>query len=710
MVLIYDINQQQELSETFLEVVKPYKHFKGVSFVGSFKVLEEILGQFETVSLILGMEDTQTGQNLDHIFGFNQKCHDIKQLSQDFLDRISDESFKIHFTKDRLFHSKYFILEDDDGNYAILNGSMNLTKQAMEKNHEMVWIYRGNTRELLTADTIYEDFISIFRNHFENESVPYLDRRLISEIRGKTDDEIKDIIISRTFEDLEDNSIKFTPSDIAQIFEQRKYFVESEMVGTLQKIFTPKGNKRRIKKDELKEELKRITIKIPQVTEDKAEKEFVFSKPYWLYDEEDKKLVIGEHQLGPENATRDDLITFVQIIKSYQENKVTNESQQALSAFLYVMTSPLIWKIREIYHQNGRNRDQVPITLALLGQGTSGKTMTIRDYFKPFIGDKSPLIGFETLGSTTARNINAQLNFIDHYLRSEIVSPLIIDEVREIFFSGKDAVRSIKTWSNDIDGIHGCNIITSNTENVSVKPEIRKRVYYISITARYKEINDQVYDFNDLKTKLTARLYHEVVYHLNERLNNLSSRDRDALLVDFMSLTKDILKTILKNHGLLYDLPKEIWENYDYGVATFKRDWEILLQGDRYQNVSFKVGNDKEFSISSKLFEGNGKFEAKKQKDMQEYYNKLPSGVGIDLFPSGMVLNIDAFDRFLGSNATRSLYNQENRVLEKEQSDLTVHLLKEQQEMNKQLLEIQKQVLSQPKKKGFLTKIFGSSE
>ncbi|MFR5662242.1 hypothetical protein ACLOC1_06315 [Limosilactobacillus mucosae] len=46
-----------------------YDTLSGVSFVGSFKIIEqELLPRFKQIKLILGMEDQKTGQNLNQFF------------------------------------------------------------------------------------------------------------------------------------------------------------------------------------------------------------------------------------------------------------------------------------------------------------------------------------------------------------------------------------------------------------------------------------------------------------------------------------------------------------------------------------------------------------------------------------------------------------------------------------------------------------------
>lgn len=53
----------------FFDLTMAYDALSGVSFVGSFKIIEqELLPRFKQIKLILGMEDQKTGQNLNQFF------------------------------------------------------------------------------------------------------------------------------------------------------------------------------------------------------------------------------------------------------------------------------------------------------------------------------------------------------------------------------------------------------------------------------------------------------------------------------------------------------------------------------------------------------------------------------------------------------------------------------------------------------------------
>ena len=92
MLTIYDLKNNVMLKQPdFFKLVEGYDSFKGVSFVGSFKIIEkELLPRFKQIDLILGMEDQKTGKNLDQLLNVSNKVKQLLSLSRDsdFLDRI----------------------------------------------------------------------------------------------------------------------------------------------------------------------------------------------------------------------------------------------------------------------------------------------------------------------------------------------------------------------------------------------------------------------------------------------------------------------------------------------------------------------------------------------------------------------------------------------------------------------------------------------
>ncbi|WP_172994167.1 phospholipase D family protein, partial [Lactobacillus helveticus] len=560
MLTIYDLKNNVMLKQPdFFKLVEGFDTFEGVSFVGSFKIIEqELLPRFNQINLILGMEDQKTGKNLNQLLNVSNKVQQLLSVSSDFLERIEDQTLQLKFTKDELFHSKYFIVENDT-DFIIFNGSMNLTQKALKHNHEMLWMYYGKKNNIQDLK-IYEEHQKLFKKNFEEDSVDYLDRKIINNLYGKTKKQITAIIADEVVDKVQQNIVEVNPEDIIKVTKdaQRKeqtYELHPEIVQKVAKeLFTEKGNKRR-NEEKVREEIKQI---IYQDFDDSSQNRVIkaselYPKLIWAY--QDNEIITEDsntnlfHTLNTnlDLVTKDDVRTFIRIIESFRLNKVKDESHQALSAFIYLMTAPMIWKIREIYRKSNfsKSADQIPLSMVLIGRGTTGKTLLVRDYFKKFIGDTSHSIQYTEINDGNASRTDKAVRFLDNYLHSaRFISPMIVDELNSNFLHSKVALNAIKQWSNTITGIHNINIFAMNhnagSKEINNLEEITKRVYYLSFEAPWLPTNQQEINYNILINDNNDHIYRYVVSELNKRLINLTGEEEAKLIDDYLSLTKDI--------------------------------------------------------------------------------------------------------------------------------------------------------------------------
>lgn len=251
MLTIYDLKHNTMLYQpNFFDLINGFDQFSGVSFVGSFKIIErQLLTRFKQVNLILGLEDQRTGQNLNQFFNISRKVKELTSANKIFLNRLEDGTLRLRFTKDHLFHSKYFIVENNDS-FIIFNGSMNLTKKAITDNHEMLWMYAGNKSD--PADQpIYAAHQQLFQQNFTEDSIDYVNRKLIGQIRGKDKQAITAIVTDQTLDQLQNSELHINPDDITKITNadqqssQRFALVPDTTARVIKAIYTAKGNKRR---------------------------------------------------------------------------------------------------------------------------------------------------------------------------------------------------------------------------------------------------------------------------------------------------------------------------------------------------------------------------------------------------------------------------------------------------------------------------------
>ncbi|MCH3922839.1 phospholipase D family protein [Limosilactobacillus sp.] len=694
MLTIYDLKKQQMLYQPdFFELIKGYDHFAGVSFVGSFKIIEkQLLPRFSQIELILGLEDQRTGQNLNQFFNLSRKVKEIAGASDEFLNRIEDGTLQLRFTKDALFHSKYFIV-DNETSFIIFNGSMNLTKKALSENHEMLWMYAGS-KSSPADQAIWQAHRQLFHQNFTTDSTDYLNRKIIEQVRGKTKKEITAVLANAALTQLQDDQLKVHPEDIVQIADTAKWtkeryeLIPSPAAEVVRAIYTPKGNKRR-NQEAVRDKIKQITYQSFSDPQDETvSASSLYPQPMWIY-EGDQILVKntqGQFQpLAPADdlVTKADVVNFVDIIKSFKYNKLRDESHQALSAFMYLMTAPLIWKIRQIYRQSNyaRSADQVPVSMVLIGRGTTGKTLLVRDYFKPFIGDHSRSVQYAEINGGTGSHTNKAVSFLGNYLRSKrFISPMIIDELNDNFLQSKVATNAIKQWSNTIEGIHNVNIFAMNHNAgghaINNLEEITKRVYYLSFEAGWLGMDQQRYDYNILMNNINDHLYRYVVGKLNQRLNNLTGMDESRLIDDYLSLTKEIVEQLLEKFGLGNELADIIHDNYDYKVDRNRITWKMLIRDDGFKHVDFAPGDDQRFTVSKAIFNNiKGSTYENINQTLDNYFNMFPRELGIAIYQydNGMLLSIDKFDHFIGEPLIRNYYNRVHQS-EHQQDSMTAYL------------------------------------
>lgn len=694
MLAIYDLNHHEMLkAPDFWALTDGFTSFRGVSFVGSFKIIEEeLLPRFKKVDLILGMEDQQTGQKMEQLFNVPRRVREIDAASDTFLDRIEDGTLRLRFTKQYLFHSKYFILENE-AEFLLFAGSMNLTKPALTQNHELVWCYRGRKDE--PADQpIYQAHLDLFNQNFDQDSTDYLSRKLVAKLRHQ-DKKTLTAVLTDQVADEAATAVTLTKEEIATVSDehQRERELKPHWVKAVQAVYTAKGNRRR-DQEQAQKDAKNLYYQAFEKDERQVRPENeLYPQPMWTYDEEAGQVLVQNpttnryEPLQTGDLTAEDVENFVHVIDSFKTNKMRDESLQALTAFLYLMTAPLIWKIREIYRDSNfaPSADQVPLSLVLIGRGTTGKTLLVRDYFKPFVGDTSPSIQYSMINPTNGRTERA-LGFLDHYLQSQrFVSPMIVDELYENFFHSKPATNAIKQWSNMLEGIHNANVFAMNhnasSKGINNLEEITKRVYYLSFEAGWLPTEEQKYDYQILINNMNDHLYRTVVAKLNDRLTHLAGADEGKLIKDYLSLTKEILADILRQYGFYDQLAPLLAQRYDYKQDQNKTIWRMLLAENNFKNVYFTAGDDQHFTVSKAIFNDlKSNLYQNSNETLDNYFNMLPREMGIGIVQNdiGMILDIDKFDQFIGEPLVRRYYEKQHS--EETQQDAITRILEAQAE------------------------------
>lgn len=617
---------------------------------------------------------------------------------------------------------------------------MNLTKRATSSNHELMWMYSGERKD---DDPLYQAHLQLFKQNFGEESNEYLDRKTIKDLRGKSLQEVSEMLLGDLFSQVQNNQLSFKAEEIAKVTGEKQPSTDSYQLlpeattKVLKTIYTPKGNKRR----NLQESQKKVQKIIYRGFTTGNEKQEIkanslYPRPMWSYSDDNQIIIANEtgdtsHPLtvSLDDVTREDVVNFIQIIKSFRYNKIQDESQQALSAFMYLMTAPLIWKIRQIYRESNfaKSPDQVPVSMVLIGRGTTGKTLLVRDYFKRFIGDRSENIEYIQINEGVSSHTNRAVDFLGNYLQSgRFISPMIIDELNENFLHSKVSTNAIKQWSNTIKGIHNVNIFAMNhnagSKSINNLEEITKRVYYLSFEAGWLERKQQKHNYEILVNNTNDHIYRYVIARLNERLNNLPGMQESELIDDCLSQTRAIIKELFSHFGLEKELAEIIDQNYNYKVDRNRITWKMLIRDDAFKHVAFTEGDDQQFTVSKAIFNNiKGSTYENINQTLDNYFNMFPRDLGVAIYQydNGMILNIDNFDRYIGEPLIRNYYNKVHQA-EKRGDQLAAILesQKKRDQQQEQVIQNQTKLMQEmmkklspdePKKQGVFSRLFHKS-
>ena len=714
MVAIYDIKTQAPIGANFKELTEGYESLQAISFVASFSTIDkQLLPQFQQIQLILGKEDSATASRAVEVLSKPQQL--AKQLgsfeNETFLNRMLDESLQLRFTKDRLFHTKLYILSKGD-HYRVMQGSMNLTDRAQNHNHEMLWVYDGTA-----SDELVSHHLDLFQDLWDNESAEFLDRKIIPDIMGQGVDQIKYVLTNQLTDEIIEGSHGLKREEIQAVLEVEpetdvQYELETIAVETAKVSYTSAGVRKRTELAKFREQIKQV-MKVRVAEGEVIVDEIERHDDIWRYDTDRNEIVVfkdGESTgsvLSTDEVTKTDAEVFAKVIESYRANKFKDERASLMTGFLYLMTSPLIWRIRETFEEHRLNRENIPVFLVMMGQGLSGKSDALNRYFRPFVGAEGKAIDMSTdpnFSAFSGHQSQRRVKYIEGEIyQDKVVSPAFFDEVDPKLFDNPTAINMFKAIGNSRVGIHPAGIMVSNASMSGLKKELQKRIQYVSIVGDFLEEDDCPIDYQKLSTQITDRIYREVVSRLNDRLINVSEEDFKLLRKDYLSITREILRDIMDRHGI--ELDDDVWAGSDYIKERARSNWPTKILTADPSHILMMRSDSKTATITEHVFKPNtGYNKTGINEEMDAYANMLPRGVVLRRADNNLQVDIDRFDKAVGEPILRTIWEDRFRT------DLTVDAVKRQQDATQETLAQVVQLLAEREakpKKGLFGRIFG---
>ncbi|MBH8609120.1 phospholipase D family protein [Thermoactinomyces sp. CICC 10521] len=643
--------QPMELSFEKIFDHSVYTELLAVTYVASPRFFFEQTNGFEKIQLILGIADpSQHHQIYRHFLDQKKRLDDWHSFPEEVKENLLQERYQLRYPEPgTVIHSKFYLMHNPQTNQKrIAVGSANFTKNAL--------VQPNQYEELL----VYDDPV-LYNVYFDR----------FYALKAKTQDYIPDMVRRKTKEEticllpndpdlltdlLREELVKLSHKEIAvseetfnQLDQEVKELAKSQEIADRVNrlvLLTHKSDKKQGMKKLLT--VKQLEQKIPKIraliSPTYQRKEHLDPRPLLIVDrgnlylyhkeKEDERATVFSKPAAIETI-REQLQLIHRFVEAYRtftsKGDVANQ-KRVYEAILYAFVSPYIWKMREDLILSGggdaSQRSQFRPFLVLAGRALSGKTTILE-----FIAD---LMGYK---GTTKFISYSKLNRADSvlpFMESELVAPVLMDEISQAFFTGTAGERVTKMGANDLEGVHPCLIGTTNAADFSMESQLARRIYCLFIsntfdTNRLKESSEYLFQ---IKSKVTTDLFRDFTYRLAQRIQG---DEPFAFEDDPVRVARLIFKEYYQQTGLSqppYFPEGKLNDYYERGKLIWRN---LYIQNKK----AFKNRKDKVFVNIDEL---TTKGERKSRKILISY---IPADI-VDEETGVLVLDRKKFFSFIG--------------------------------------------------------------
>ena len=687
------------------EHIQKPTEFKGVSFVSSIKFIEKyLLPRYQSVTLILGLSDNGTasiGQRMAQLTDRNKFVkYGYENQKSEFTKRILDGTLKLYFTKQELIHTKLYLLTNDH-DYLALSGSMNLTEAALHRNVEQLAGDYGSKEAQL-----YQCHQQMFADNF-NRAATYLDaKKMAGFIKAKNAEQLQINVYTDTADMLKNKDdgnkdVIVLPAEEVKKYrsehnsdEELKKLSARERLSVIQtvRLFGDAGYKKR-QLNNIGQELYELKQVVKHVSKNNAtagkieHEEDLYPKPVLFYNngqlfeaprigDQVKSTVVKSDLAGAD--LKEQLQLFSDIAHEYDNYKEVGEGWQACDFMCFLFEAPWLWKIRNMYElsPSARSREDVPLGVALIGQGRTGKSTLGKRFAAKLTGSGNFLDGgvFDPKNYALGKsNINMTItNVLNDYMYSGPVNPMMIDDISPDLTTQPYFDRFIKEITNNRNLTQPLPsfIFTMNRREddsksqFSLKPEIMRRLWYLSFESTFAgEESAREKKLNDLLSRANDKLYRYCQVELAKFFDDVSPEAEQQIENDFLYPIKYVLKQAMDQFAMFDQVQDYFKDNYDYSLFVGRNDWTMLInQAEIGTDIVFVKQDDRlKAQINKQLFNKVSDNTARNSGSMlmDRYFQYLPRKYRISYqrTSTGFIVDVKNFDRWLNSDTLEQRYN-----------------------------------------------------
>ena len=501
--------------------------------------------------------------------------------------------------------------------YLAYAGSMNLTSAALNHNLEQPDCDYGSQK-----DSLYQCHLRLFQDNFDHAATFLNAKQMAGYLRAENKKQLQvniytdSVAILKNIDHGNNKNIVVLPADDIKKFKDQhsadaalKQLSAEEKLTVAQtvKVFGAAGHKKR-NLENIGQELYSLTQVVKhedhkKSVESKIEREEdLYPKPVLLYHGGQlfEAPRVGDHiqstkltsDLDGENLQAQ-LQLFCDIAHEYDNYKEVGEGWQAFDFMCFLFEAPWLWKIRNMYDlsTSSKSREDVPLGVALIGQGRTGKSTLGKRLAAKLTGSGNFLDGGVldpknyALGKS---NINMTItNVLTDYMYSNgPVNPMIIDDVSPDLTTRPYFDRFIKEVTNNgsLTQPIPSFIFTMNRQEgdtksqFSIKPEIMRRLWYLSFESTFAGDEHEREDkLNDLLGRANDQLYRYCQVELAKFFSDVSDETEQQIERDFLYPIKQVLKQALDQFGMYGTVAEYFKDNYDYSLFVGRNDWTMLI-------------------------------------------------------------------------------------------------------------------------------------
>ena len=711
MLDILDYTKQELISDADFwkfagEHLEKATEFRGVSFVSSIKFIEEqLLPRYDKVTLILGLSDNGKESIGKRMRQLNDRTEFVnygyEHPDSEFTKRILDGSLQLLFTKQELIHTKMYLMTSDD-RYLSFAGSMNLTEAAIHHNLEQLDSDYGTQ-----TDPLYQCHVQMFNDNLRHATT-YLDaKKMAGFIKAKNKEQLQINVYTDTVnmvknKDTGDQDAVIIPAEEVKEYkdqyssdEELKKLSAPEKLSVAQtvKLFGNAGYKKR-NLENIGKELYSLTQVVKHVSrnDDNSGKitreEDLYPKPVLFYNNGQlfEAPRVGDNvksELITSNLTgdrlREQLQLFSDIAHEYDNYKEVGEGWQACDFMCFLFEAPWLWKIRNMYElsPSSKSREDVPLGVALIGQGRTGKSTLGKRLAAKLTGSGNFLDGgvFDAKNYALGKsNINMTITTVlsDYMYSAGPVNPMMIDDISPDLTTRPYFDRFIKEITNNRSLTQPLPsfIFTMNRREgdsksqFSLKPEIMRRLWYLSFESTFAGDEDErEAKLNDLLERANDQLYRYCQVELAKFFNDVSPETEQKIERDYLYPIKYVLKQAMDQFGM-FELVKDYFDdNYDYSLFVGRNDWTMLInQAEVGADLTFiQQDGQLKAQINKQLFNKVSDSTARNNGSMmmERYFQYLPRKyrISYQYTSTGFIVDVANFDRWLNSDTLQQKYN-----------------------------------------------------